>query len=526
MTVLENGEHVLGAAGEVHLETCIKDLKERFARIDLQVSPPLVAFRESIYMAEDDDSETPPSRPARWVVGATPNGRCVLRVRAHGLPGKLATVLSEDADALRGMLRGDASERAAASGADGEAAVGATTAPGDKLRERLASVLAESVDEVKDLLGRCWAMGPKGVGPNMLLAASSSSSMGARGGKGSHEAVVLGSGSDRITTAPTKPSEKSVTLSEAVSQAGLQVLLATTGAQDISAFRVVPIRFGKPEAAAKLGWAAEDGTAEAQAIARLSVAAAGDDAESSITDLSDGTGAAGYDARSAQVIRQAVESGLLAGFQLATAAGPLCDEPMWGVAFEVSAEVRENEGATSATWLDDPTFGPFSGQVIALSRELFRRALVEANPRLVEAMFFCEVTTAAEALAGTYAALNRRRARILREDMREGSDLFTVHCYLPVEASFGFANEMRHKTGGAAQAQLMLSHWERLSSFDPFFVPRTEEEREEFGEEGQGQGGANTARKLIDAVRRRKGLPVEEKIVQSATKQRTLARKV
>ena len=32
-------------AGEVHLETCIKDLRERFARVELVVSPPLVAFR-------------------------------------------------------------------------------------------------------------------------------------------------------------------------------------------------------------------------------------------------------------------------------------------------------------------------------------------------------------------------------------------------------------------------------------------------------------------------------------------------
>lgn len=31
--------------GEVHLETCIKDLQERFARCQLVVSPPLVAFR-------------------------------------------------------------------------------------------------------------------------------------------------------------------------------------------------------------------------------------------------------------------------------------------------------------------------------------------------------------------------------------------------------------------------------------------------------------------------------------------------
>ena len=35
--------------GEVHLETCVKDLRERFARVPLHVSAPLVAFRESVF---------------------------------------------------------------------------------------------------------------------------------------------------------------------------------------------------------------------------------------------------------------------------------------------------------------------------------------------------------------------------------------------------------------------------------------------------------------------------------------------
>ena len=59
---------------------------------------------------------------------------------------------------------------------------------------------------------------------------------------------------------------------------------------------------------------------------------------------------------------------------------------------------------------------------------------------------------------------------------------------------------------------------------DPFFVPTTEEEREEWGEEAVNM--TNIARRLIDAVRRRKGLPVEEKVVKQATKQRTLKRNV
>ena len=57
-------------------------------------------------------------------------------------------------------------------------------------------------------------------------------------------------------------------------------------------------------------------------------------------------------------------------------------------------------------------------------------------------------------------------------------------------------------------------------------MPITEEEREEFGEEGQGVGTANLARTLLDEVRRRKGLAMDRKVVESATKQRTRARKV
>lgn len=38
VSVLDSGEHVIGAAGEVHLGTCIKDLQERFAKVELRVS--------------------------------------------------------------------------------------------------------------------------------------------------------------------------------------------------------------------------------------------------------------------------------------------------------------------------------------------------------------------------------------------------------------------------------------------------------------------------------------------------------
>lgn len=314
-------------------------------------------------------------------------------------------------------------------------------------------------------------------------------------------------------------------------------------------------------------------------------------------------------------LRPTIESGVVTGFQVAASSGPLCGEPMWGVAFEVDALVSRHDALRCVK--AERALGPANHRLArCLSEGLLVRGCLglrctpstlgrsttapcpgRSSPRLwtpsaplspsptpvwsrceraggsrcahgqaalsrsarpgpwpapPQAMYLSEVTTSTEGLAGAYAALNRRRARILSEEAREGTDLFVIRAYLPVQASFGFAGELRMRSSGAATAQLMMSHWERLQ-VDPFFVPRTQEEREEFGEAGQvglikkrmcveraeasggtpaaprpftqGQGGTNLAADLIRQVRKRKGLPVEEKVVESATKQRTLAKK-
>ncbi|KAJ4834040.1 hypothetical protein Tsubulata_051558, partial [Turnera subulata] len=222
---------------------------------------------------------------------------------------------------------------------------------------------------------------------------------------------------------------------------------------------------------------------------------------------------------------ESLQNSVVSGFQLATGAGPLCDEPMWGLGFLVEVHIsplaEQSDESDSIQQTDQHAI--FTGQVITAVKDACREAVLKHKPQLVEAMNFCELTTPTEFLGPMYAVLNRRRARVLKEEMQGGSSLFTIHAYVPVSESLGFADELRRWTSGAASALLVMSHWEALPE-DPFFVPKTEEEVEEFGD-----GSSvlpNTARKLIDAVRRRKGLRVEEKVVQHATKQRTRARKV
>ncbi|KAH7964774.1 hypothetical protein HPB49_001255 [Dermacentor silvarum] len=120
-----------------------------------------------------------------------------------------------------------------------------------------------------------------------------------------------------------------------------------------------------------------------------------------------------------------------------------------------------------------------------------------------------------------YAVLGRRHGRVLGGDLREGSQMFEVTAVLPVVESMQFANEIRKQTSGLANPQLVFSHWE-LVDVDPFWVPSTEEEYAHFGEKADTE---NRARKYMNAVRRRKGLPVSENVVEHAEKQRTLSKK-
>ena len=67
----KTGEHVILTAGELHLEVCsfaagisyditkilqrcLKDLRERFAKIDIQASKPIVPFRETAVRTTGD----------------------------------------------------------------------------------------------------------------------------------------------------------------------------------------------------------------------------------------------------------------------------------------------------------------------------------------------------------------------------------------------------------------------------------------------------------------------------------------
>ncbi|KPJ09901.1 Elongation factor Tu GTP-binding domain-containing protein 1 [Papilio machaon] len=81
------------------------------------------------------------------------------------------------------------------------------------------------------------------------------------------------------------------------------------------------------------------------------------------------------------------EGSFVNGFQLATLAGPLCEEPMMGVAFCVDEWTLEKNDQDDV----NHTFGPLSGQIISAVKEACRKAFQAQPQRLMAAMYSCDI---------------------------------------------------------------------------------------------------------------------------------------
>ena len=132
-------------------------------------------------------------------------------------------------------------------------------------------------------------------------------------------------------------------------------------------------------------------------------------------------------------------------------------------------------------------------------------------------------------IGSLYNVLSKRRGKVVDDSMVDGTDLLLIEATIPHAESFGLAPELfRESSGEVTAPELTFSHWERLDQ-DPFWIPTSLEEREDFGEilqNGDASFGLdNTALGYIRKVRARKGLLVDSsRTVVAAEKQRTMKR--
>ncbi|EPQ54738.1 P-loop containing nucleoside triphosphate hydrolase protein [Gloeophyllum trabeum ATCC 11539] len=419
----QTGEHVILGAGELHLERCLRDLKDRFAGVAIHGSAPIVPFRETA--VKGVDMPPPKFAPAKrgTIKGATIHNLVKFTIRAAPLPKPLHDFILDNLMILKRIQRERKSQ--GEEEAEEEEEVGLQDEvyrkPTVKPENFWTSLKEECVKvggEWADVADRIWAFGPQGAGACILVD----------------------------TRWPVSPNSLRR--------------------------RMDRLRAGEDK--------------EVQSAA-----------EQSMRDL---------------------EGHVETGFQFATFQGPLCAEPVEGLAYFLeSFEVDENRIEEEK---QHNRIAQVTGSLISAVREACRNGLLDWSPRLMLAMYTCDIQASTEVLGKVYGVVARRRGRIVSEEMKEGTSFFSIRALLPVVESFGFADDIRKRTSGAASPQLIFSGYELLDQ-DPFWVPTTEEELEDLGDKAD---RSNVAKTYMDAVRERKGMFVDRKIVEFAEKQRTLKR--
>ncbi|CAI4219117.1 unnamed protein product [Parascedosporium putredinis] len=414
----ESGEHVLLTAGELHLERCIKDLQERFARCEIQVGAPIVPYRETIVRAEEMRPPANKDLGRGTIVASTGITQVTVRLHVRPLPQDASEFLVKHAPTIRQLYSRLKAKEEAASGQGDE----------QDIDDGIAITKAMSLDDFKQQLQaalenertreRSWkgvvdqisAFGPRRTGPNILV--------------------------------------------DATKDGALTHLLDADKSRD-----------------------------------------------SSDHPFSDRVGHA---------------------FQLATLQGPLCNEPMQGVAVFVDEIAVTGSSGNAGGEEDQATnVGRLTGDIIKMVQKSIHAGFLDWSPRLMLAMYMVEVQASMDVLGRVNDVLTRRRGRVVDEAMKEGTPFFTIQAMVPAAESFGFADEMRKRTSGAAQPQLIFAGFEIFDE-DPLWQPFTEDDLEDLGELADRE---LVAKKYMDGVRKRKGLLVEGRNMATiATKQKTLKR--
>ena len=126
-----------------------------------------------------------------------------------------------------------------------------------------------------------------------------------------------------------------------------------------------------------------------------------------------------------------------------------------------------------------------------------------------------------EKIGIVYELVAKYRGEVLDEEVQDGTNYIMIDLMIPLVSSFGFIDSIRRACQGIAYPQLVFKGFE-INEEDPFFIPATEEELEDIG-----LGDilpSNATKMMIEKVRKRKGLLIDQKMIVDATKQRTLTK--
>merc|ERR1712125_90754 len=173
-----------------------------------------------------------------------------------------------------------------------------------------------------------------------------------------------------------------------------------------------------------------------------------------------------------------IKEHVTSGFQWTTKEGPLCEENMRAIRFNIEDVTLHSDAIHRG-----------AGQIMPPTRRACFAGKLTGKPTLQEPVFLVEITCPQEAMSGVYNIMNLRRGCVFEENPREGTPIVQAKAHLPVSESFGFVAALRQATSGQAFPQCIFDHWDDLQG-DAM------------------QAGGKVQEKVLE-IRKRKNLKVE-----------------
>jgi ribosome assembly protein 1 len=180
----QSGEHVLLTAGELHLERCLTDLRERFARCEIQAGEAIVPYRETIVRAEEMKPPANKDLGRGTIVASTTSKQVTIKINVRPLPTEVTEFLGKNSAAIRHLYadRQAAEKHTDLNGSqstnekddvDEDDLVDTTkvlTLPEFKKQLQVAFDSVKGQREVwANTVDQITAFGPRRTGPNLLI---------------------------------------------------------------------------------------------------------------------------------------------------------------------------------------------------------------------------------------------------------------------------------------------------------------------------------------------------------------------
>ena len=127
-TTEESGEHIIAGCGELHIEICLKDLVEEYAKCEIKKGDPVVTYKETV--TEESN---------QMCLSKSPNKHNRLFLKGKPLSDELSDLIESEK-------------------------VGPKSDPKERGR-----ILVDDFGWVKDETQKIWCFGPDTNGPNMLI---------------------------------------------------------------------------------------------------------------------------------------------------------------------------------------------------------------------------------------------------------------------------------------------------------------------------------------------------------------------